>query len=324
MAEKCSPCVASGANPGLVLGALLGEACLQGKDKLVLICDSPINSFGTWLEQLIAESTGKDGKGIVPIEGMPSESFLSEAEDILYVYLKGNGENAAHVKSLVSAMQPVIEIEVSCPYQLGAEFYRWEYATAIASAVIGVNGFNQPDVQDSKTRTAANVAEFRKTGKYPESEPIWKGMNSYVYGKPFPGLKTAASLDEVVERFLDEVKPVDYIAVKLYIPRNPENVAKAQEIRKIIGKATDRVVTVGFGPRFLHSTGQLHKGGANNGLFLLVTADPAHDMEIPNQGMTFGNLERAQALGDLEALVARERRVIRIHLTDGKIERLVS
>jgi transaldolase/glucose-6-phosphate isomerase len=252
------------------------------------------------LEQLIAESTGKQGRGIVPVDlellGKPSDY----GNDRLFVYLRRNGEYDSALEALQSAGQPLVIFDLSDPYSLAAEFYRWEFATAIACAVLGVNAFDQPDVQDAKDRTRSKIAEYKATGA--------------VSPGPFVSVEDAP---QALEAFLASAKAGDYIAINAYLRRNPAMQAALNELRLKLRAKTGCATTLGFGPRFLHSTGQLHKGGANNGLFLQITADSAADIDIPGQGMTFGTLERAQALGDFEALAARQRRILRIHLPKG-------
>ena len=211
---------------------------------------------------------------------------------------------------------------MSDSYDLGAEFFRWEVAIAIASAVLGVNSFDQPDVQDNKSRTEKRVETFLQTRALDEGQPIWEGKGGRVYGWDFPGLNGAKTLSDVVKAFVDQSREGDYIAINAYVPRSERTFNRLQGIRGRILKATGRATTLGFGPRFLHSTGQLHKGGANNGMFLQITQQPKTNLEIPGQAMTFGTLERAQALGDLEALLARGRRAIRILLVDGDLKDL--
>jgi transaldolase / glucose-6-phosphate isomerase len=332
MAAQCAARIPAGRNPGLVLGAVLGEAYLQGRDKLTLLADTEVASFGSWLEQLIAESSGKQGKGIVPVDLEPELRAREYGSDRLFVYLRfgdssDNSRAASFAQQLQKAGHTVLSLTFRDGYDLGAEFYRWQVATAVACAVMGVNSFDQPDVQDNKDRTTRRVTAFQATRALDEGQPIWEGTGGRVYGWDFPGLNGAKTLADVVKAFIAQSRESDYIAINAYVPRNPRTLSKLQRLRarilKADGPSAGRATTLGFGPRFLHSTGQLHKGGANNGLFLQVTQRPAVDLEIPGQGMTFGTLERAQALGDLEALLARGKRAIRIHLVDGDINDLI-
>jgi len=322
-AGQTVPTVPAGRNPGLVLGAVMAEAALQRRDKLTLIADPEWSALGAWLEQLIAESSGKEGKGIVPIDGEDAGQPRLYGKDRLFVYLKSNGQMADSAHRLLQAGHPVITLGFKDPYQLGAELYRWETATAIACAVMGVNAFDQPDVQDNKTRTTEKIAAFTQTGSLPDGDPIWQSQEACVYGKDFSGLESAKTLAEVVQAFLGLAKEGDYLALNAYLPRSEKYQAQLHRLRRALRKRTRLATTVGFGPRFLHSTGQLHKGGADNGVFIQITTDPARDIAIPGKGFSFGTLEKAQALGDLEALQARGRRAIRIHLLKAKVRDLI-
>jgi transaldolase/glucose-6-phosphate isomerase len=304
-----------------VLSAVLGEAYAQGRNKLTLLADPQVCPFGSWLEQLVAESSGKDGRGIVPVDMEPYAQQYGP--DRLFVYFRMDGEREAIAQKILEKGQPVITLPVADTYDLGPAFYEWEVAVAIATAVLGVNGFNQPDVQDNKTRTNEKVALYRAIGRLDEGQPIWEGQGGRVYGQPFPGLEQAMSLKEVIAQFLEQRQENGYVAINAYLPRNAQVLAGLQELRKGILSLTGQATTLGFGPRFLHSTGQLHKGGPENALFLQITQDPAADIEIPGEGITFGVLERAQAVGDLEALLARNRRAIRVHLTEAKLSDLI-
>jgi len=323
MMEQCLAAVPGGRNPGLVLGTLIGEAELAGKDKLTIIADPEIEACGAWLEQLIAESTGKNGRGIVPVDAEPEMSVERYGKDRLFVYLRCGGARDGFVDDLRSAGQPVAEVVVQDAYDLGAEFYRWEIATAVACAVLGVNAFDQPDVQDNKTRTKQKIDAYRVDGVLDGDPPVWEGPGGRVYGLVMDGLEKAVTLKDTVGLLLKLAQPGDYIAINAFLPRNPRMQARLQKLRKAIMEQTGCATTLGFGPRFLHSSGQLHKGGANNGVFLQITANPSEDIDIPNMGFSFGTLELAQALGDLEALLSRGRRAIRVHLTDGRLEDLV-
>jgi transaldolase/glucose-6-phosphate isomerase len=322
MMEQCLPEVPAGRNPGLTLGAVIGEAALGGRDKLTLLADPELSSFGSWVEQLIAESSGKHGKGIIPIDIEPELRPDQYGPDRLFVYMCQSGSLASFAASLRQAGQPVIELDVPTEYDLVAEFYRWEYATAVACSTIGVNAFDQPDVQDSKNRTAAKVAAYQKNGKLDENKPAWTGEDGLAFGElPFDAspLKTTGRL---IGAFLNVVKPGDYVAINAYLPRNPEMLEKLQALRQEIQKITGTATTLGFGPRFQHSTGQLHKGGPDSGVFIQLTEDAGVDLAIPEEGLTFAVFERAQALGDFEALQARGRRALRIQLKAGAFPRL--
>jgi transaldolase/glucose-6-phosphate isomerase len=298
MAQQSTPSIVAARNPGLVLGAVLGQASLEGRDKLTIVADPGLASVGSWLEQLIAESTGKLGRGVVPIDLEPLVEASAYEKDRLFVYLRKDGQFDSALAELQKSGQPLLTFEVANPYDLGAEFYRWEVATAIACAVLNVNAFDQPDVQDAKDRTKAKISEYRESGKLIEG--------------------TFVKLEDVKDaltEFLEKAKFGDYIAINAYLRRNAAIENTLTELRSMLRTRTGCATTVGFGPRFLHSTGQLHKGGAANGLFLQITGDASTDVEIPTEGMSFGTLERAQALGDYEAIAARGRRILRVHLT---------
>ena len=299
MMAQTAPNVLAARNPGLVLGAVMAEAALAGRDKLTILADTPLVTIGSWLEQLIAESSGKDDKGIVPVDREPLGDVSVYGQDRLFVYLRQTGDYDENIAALQTAGQPVLEIPVPETYDLGAEFYRWEFAIAVACHILGVNAFDQPNVEDAKKRAKARIADYQEKGKLEEGE--------------FVPLKDAGP---ALSKFMNASKEGDYIAIAAFLPRNAEMIAALQDLRVAIREKTKRAVTLGFGPRFLHSTGQLHKGGANNGLFLQITADPVDDIDIPTQGMSFGTLELAQALGDYEALTARGRRVLRVHLPE--------
>jgi len=322
MAEACQPGVPAGANPGLVLGALMGEAALLGRNKLTLITDGLFDPFGPWLEQLVAESSGKNGRGILPVVQEPPLDADCYGRDRLFIYLRSDGQAAGRVSAIVKAGQPVATLDVQAPHDLGGEFYRWEYATAVACAILGVNAFDQPDVQDNKDRTKAKIKEYQQTQYLPDGKPLWEDGSFALYGSLPPGATVGKSLEEVLKLFGALINTGDYIALNAYLTRNETNHAALQDLRTILMKYHGNATTLGFGPRFLHSTGQLHKGGDNRGVFFMITASPAADLLIPGQDFTFGTLEHAQALGDLEALLARKRRVLRIHLKAGGLKKL--
>ncbi len=313
VAKECLPSVPASCNPGLVLGAVLGESARRGRAKLTLILDPEVSSFGSWLEQLVAESSGKHGVGIVPVDGEPPAGPGVYGQDRLFVYLRSSGKFDLRVARLQKFGQPVLVYSFNNPYNLAAEFYRWEIATALACAILGVNAFDQPDVQDSKNRTVAKIKQFKEHGRLDEGPLLWEQGGIRLYGKLPGSLEGVQDLGPVIVRFLAQARAGDYVGLNAYIPRNAHNAALLRQMRVAIRKRTDLATTVGFGPRFQHSTGQLHKGGANNGVFLQITLDADADMEIPGEGLTFGTLERAQALGDLEALLVKGRRALRVH-----------
>ena len=311
MMEQCAANVIGARNPGLVLGAIIGQAAVDGRDKMTFLADEPVEPFCTWLEQLIAESSGKQGRGILPVEGEQVAQPGMYRADRLFVYFRREGNFDSSVKALQEAGHPCLIINIEDPYDLGAEFYRWEVAIAVACYVLGVNAFNQPDVQDAKDRTKIKIDTYSHYGRFKEGQSIWEenGMQAFstVHLKE-------TNLQNYLKKFLNGAGLGDYVAINAYLPRNPEMVALLSELRILIRNKTGCATTLGFGPRFLHSTGQMHKGGPNNGLFLQITSEPDKDLEIPGLKMSFGTLERAQAIGDYEALAARGRRILRLNL----------
>ena len=298
--------------PGFVLGTIIGEAALHGRDKLSIIADPEVAPLGAWLEQLIAESTGKQGEGVLPVNGEIIANSKMYGTDRLFVYIRRSGKYDAKVKSLRKAGNLVIKQDFTEDYDLGAEFYMWELAVAMACSILGVNAFDQPDVQDSKNRTVAKISYYLEHHGFNENQPIYEDHGISLYGNLLDGKGVVG----LVGKFLDSGKPGDYVAINAYLDRDKKNNANLQALRSWIMAKTKLATTLGFGPRFQHSTGQLHKGGKNNGIFLVVTADPLKDAQIPEEGLSFGVLEHGQFLGDMEALHARGRRVLRIHLSN--------
>jgi transaldolase / glucose-6-phosphate isomerase len=296
------------------LGIILGVSAKHHQDKLTLFADESVAPIEAWLEQLIAESSGKAGKGIVPIADEPQLAAEAYSTDRLFVYLRVSGEKDALIDALRAAQHSVVVLQLADPNDLAAQFYLWEFAVAIACSVLGVNAFDQPDVQDSKDRTKQKLAVYAKTGHLDEPDPIWESVDLRIYGQAFEGLEDCQSITEVIAGFTNLAEEGDYVAINAYLPRNEETAARLTDLRQRILDQTGRATTLGFGPRFLHSTGQLHKGGADNGLFLQITQEDGADLVIPGMDFTFSVLARAQAQGDLEALQSRGRRVIRIHL----------
>lgn len=325
IATICAPSAPTGANEGAALGVYLATAAQNGRDKITILTDHEFDSFGSWLEQLIAESSGKLGRGIVPIDIEPELAPADYAKDRAFVYVNFSGEKQPFVDALIEAGQPVLTIKLTDKYDLFREFYRWEIAVSVACALINVNAFDQPNVQDSKTRTIAKVNDFKKNGKLDELSVSWRGEGVEAYFNfDNEEMKTAKTVKEFIAAYLKLAKSgEDYVAINAYIPRNDETLRTLQSFRTSILKATNCATTLGFGPRFQHSTGQLHKGGANNGVFIQLVADAPKDTEIPGEGMSFATFERAQALGDFDALLAVDRRAIRLNLGSAPLSILV-
>ncbi len=278
---------------------------------MTLITDPELSAFGPWVEQLIAESSGKNGKGIVPVDNEPKLDFYST--DRVFVYLRLNGKMDSRAAKVRRAGHPLLVIPWESGYDLGGAFVQWEVATAAACCLLGVNPFDQPDVQESKIRTKQLTDAFLKDGKFKVQKPIWENEIAAVFGEKDDGIAGAQSLAEVINLFLKKAEVGDYVGLNAYIPRNDKTLLELTKFRSAITKKTVTATTLGYGPRFQHSTGQLHKGGANNGVFIEITSEPTGDAEIPGWKMPFSVLEAAQALGDFETLQARKRRVIRIH-----------
>jgi glucose-6-phosphate isomerase len=301
-------------NPGIALGTAIGVLASEGRDKLTFVLPDPIGTFGMWLEQLIAESTGKEGTGIVPVAGEPVEDPKVYGKDRLFVEFRINNEPDEKVQakadSLRKAGHPMITIHMRDRLDLGEQFFLWETAAATAGALLRINPFDQPNVQESKEFTGKILDEVRKEGRVPEAvmELRHGPLNLYMAGG-------ASSVPQALSSFLEELGEKDYFAILAYLTENEANESGLRRIRLLARERARVATTLGFGPRYLHSTGQLHKGGANEGVFLLITSDNPEDAGIPGQPYAFGMLMRAQALGDFEALRKHRRRVLRVHLS---------
>ena len=290
-------------NPGLKLGQFIGSYALQSRDKLTVVLPPAIASFGLWVEQLLAESTGKEGKGIIPIVDEPLGPPRVYGDDRVFTKLwidtppdQARAADEAldqRVGSLEAAGRPVCELELADLYDLGGEFFRWEFATAVAGSLLRINAFDQPNVQESKDNTEAVLADFAQRGELP---------------------RATAALDDELATFLRAAEAGDYVAIMAYLPPARETDAALRRLRASLRDGLRVATTAGYGPRFLHSTGQLHKGGPNSGVFLQIVADTHDDLEIPGQPYSFGTLIQAQALGDLRSLEAHGRRVLRVDL----------
>ena len=312
MKRQCSESVPTARNPGIALGAILGEAGMNGRDKLTLLADAPLSAFALWVEQIIAESSGKDGKGILPVPLEPVGKPEVYGNDRIFVYLRQTGDLDESLTTLRGAGHPVIELAIPDLYEIGAEMYRWEVATAVACAILGVNAFDQPNVESSKKITKSKIADYQNTGRLDEGNADWVSMGGDISIFSNAGV-SGSNLAEILKGYLADAQPNGYVAINAYLSRNDDMIRLLQEMRVAIRARTGNAVTAGFGPRFQHSTGQFHKGGPANALFLVITAEPAADFEIPTEGLTFGSLLHAQALGDYEALVEAGRKVLRIH-----------
>jgi transaldolase/glucose-6-phosphate isomerase len=334
MVRACGPEVTARVNPGVILGVTLGVAHAQHRDKITIIASPGIYDLGAWLEQLLAESTGKNGKGLIPVDRESPAHPETYGDDRVFVYLKlksdpDNSQETA-LDALERAGQPVVRISVNDVYDLGQEFFRWETATAVAGSIIGINPFDQPDVEASKIATKKLTEEYERSGSLPAETPIFEadGIKLFANEDNAAALNASIagrSLTSYLKAHLDRLQAGDYFAMLAYIEMNEPHEGKLQWMRHMV-RDNKRVATcLGFGPRFLHSTGQAYKGGPNTGVFLQITCDDAADLPVPNQTYTFGIVKAAQARGDFEVLAERGRRALRVHLgadVNADLERL--
>ncbi len=323
MVHSCASSVPPEVNPGVLLGVIMGTLARRGRDKVTIVTSPGIAALGAWLEQLVAESTGKEGTGLVPVDNERLGPPQVYGDDRLFVYIRLKTAPAAEQDAATAALEqaghPVVRITLDEAIELGQEFFRWEIATAVAGSVLGINAFNQPDVEASKIATRKLTAAYEETGKLPDESPVLQegGLSLFTDAKNAEALRAAArsqSLGEYVAAHLRRIQPGDYFAINAYVEMNDENQQALQAIRHAVRDAKRVATTLGYGPRFLHSTGQLHKGGPNSGVFLQITSEDSEDLPIPGQKYTFGILKRFQAQGDFEVLAERERRALRVHL----------
>jgi len=325
MVMGCSASVSADKNPGAILGAILGTGQKLGRDKVTLFTSAGISDLGAWLEQLIAESSGKEGKGMIPVDREAIGAPGVYGNDRIFVYVRLDGSSDAKLDADVDALeksgQPVVRINVADKYDLGQEFFRWEIAIAVACSIIGVNAFNQPDVEASKIETRKLTDQYEKVGSLPAESPFFeeKGIKLFTDPKNTDALKQAAGSDATLVGYLkahlNRLKAGDYFGLLAYIERNDMHQGQLQMVRHAIRDKKKVATCLGFGPRFLHSTGQAYKGGPNSGVFLQITCDDAADLAVPGQTYTFGVVKAAQARGDFQVLADRNRRVLRVHLS---------
>ncbi len=311
-------------NPAVQLGAILGVLAEAGRDKVTFIAPAVIGSFGVWAEQLLAESTGKEGKGLVPVVAEPVGKPDLYGDDRIFVHLTLDSIRSRTLDTKVAALEqaghPVVRIRLRDRFDLAGEFFRWEVATAAAGAVLGINPFDEPNVAESKENTRNVIETFEKTGRMPSPDPALAENGIAVFGNMALGKKRL--LKDTVVGFLDQARPGDYLAIMAYLERSEAVEAPLQEIRHWSRNRLRIATTLGFGPRFLHSTGQIHKGGGGKGLFLQITAEDETDLPIPDERYSFGQLKKAQALGDFQSLESRGFRILRIHLTGPVVKGL--
>ncbi|HVA66104.1 MAG TPA: bifunctional transaldolase/phosoglucose isomerase [Elusimicrobiota bacterium] len=312
-------------NPGAVLGTVLGAAARLGRDKVAFISSPGIRDLGAWLEQLLAESTGKQGKGIIPVDREPAVAANVYGSDRLFVYLRleaaPDAAQDARAAALEKAGHPVVRVSVADAYHLGQEFFRWEIATAAAGSLLGINPFNQPDVEASKIATKALMDEYEKTGSFPKETPLFEegGIKLFTDAAGAKALAGAeSSLAGYLRAHLARWKKGDYVALLAYLEMNAEHGEILGAARRTIVEKTGAAVCLGFGPRFQHSTGQAYKGGPDTGVFLQITAEPAQDAPVPGKKYAFGAVKAAQARGDFAVLSQRDRRILRVHLPGAR------
>ncbi|HYO78503.1 MAG TPA: hypothetical protein VE010_18740, partial [Thermoanaerobaculia bacterium] len=301
-------------NTPALLGCAIGALALQGRDKLTVIAQRPLDTFGLWVEQLIAESTGKEGKGIVPIANEPALAPHEYGHDRVFisVRMRGSGDDTARLRDLADAGHPVIDYVLEDPLDLAEAFYVFEFATAVAGAIFGVNPFDQPNVQESKDNTKQLLELYTTSGSmFPSGSGGDTGGNAAQAGA---AKRIEVSDAEAIASLLATVAPGDYVALTQYFGETIDREKRLAEIRETIARELRVATTSGYGPRFLHSTGQLHKGGGDNGVFLQLTGGARRDLELPGEKFTFGVLARAQAIGDFQALASRDRRALSIDL----------
>jgi len=327
MARASGPDVPPPANPAVWLGAVFGAAVEAGRDKLTLLTSPELRAFGLWAEQLVAESTGKEGTGLVPAESEPFDPSEVDGRDRLFIHLGLRGAKGASalekaLRRLEAAGHPVVRLELADRYDLAAEFFRWEAATAVSGQLLGINPFDEPNVAESKANTTRILAQYEAARTLPEEPPALSAGGLKLWRA---GVSSAAvEIPQALEEFFQAARPGDYVALMAYVTPTKANHEALQRFRRILGEIAGRATTLGYGPRFLHSTGQLHKGGAANGLFLQFTSEDGEDADIPGAAYGFSILKRAQALGDFQALREHGRRVLRLHLSKNVARDLAS
>lgn len=327
MAERCGAAAPAGRNPGLQLGLVLGLAAAAGRDKTTLVLSPAVSALGAWLEQLLAESTGKAGRGLIPVVDEEPGPPSAYGDDRLFVHVRVEGRpdpgQDAALAALADAGHPVVTLPTAGPGALAGEFFRWQFAVAVCGAVLGVNPFDQPDVEAAKAAARALTAAW-EAGGGPDDRPAARsaGLSLFADGDTLARLRAAAgasaTLEQLVSAHLAGAGPGDYVALLAYLDHDEVHRSALQRLRRRIRDARRAATSVGFGPRYLHSTGQVFKGGPPSGVFLVFTADDtAVDLAVPGRPYTFGAVKMAQALGDVGVLAERGRRVIRLHMAEG-------
>jgi transaldolase/glucose-6-phosphate isomerase len=327
MLHSCGADVPPQENPGTRLGIAMGVAAARfGRDKVTIVASPGIADLGAWLEQLLAESTGKQGRGLIPLAGEPLAAPERYGNDRFFAYLELDGKHDPVQRQAIAALEraghPVAHITVKDAWHIGQEFFRWEMATAVAGAIIGIDPFNQPDVEASKDKTRALTDDYEKSHRLPKQEPLFQENGLALYADPRNAAELgrhntlAGYLKSHFGRVHAGEKSGDYVALLAYIERNEAHTQALTEARTRVRDKTQAATCLGFGPRFQHSTGQAYKGGPNSGVFMQITCDDVADIDVPGHSYSFGVVKAAQASGDLEVLVERGRRALRVHLKD--------
>ena len=309
-------------NPGALLGLILGACHARGRDKLTIFTSPEIHDLGAWLEQLVAESTGKRGVAIIPIDREPMQPAASYGTDRVFAFLSVKGDRRFDEQraDVEAAGHPTVTVQLDSLDNLGQEFFRWEFATAVAGSVMKINPFNQPDVEAAKIEARKITDEYERAGKLPGETPFYKEPGFALFARDedaatFKGEVESETAENYLRNFVrSDVGPGDYFAILAYVEMNDQNVKLLESLRKRVLETKSVATCLGFGPRFLHSTGQAYKGGGNNGVFLQITSDDEFDIAVPEQKYTFGVVKAAQARGDFQVLLDRGRRALRIHL----------
>jgi len=311
-------------NSGFLLGVILGICQKHGRDKLTIFCGDEIHDLGAWLEQLIAESTGKKGKAIIPVDREPLQALSNYGDDRVFASLSVRGSKTPdrtyqRLQELERSGHPFVSIELDTTYNIGQEFFRWEFATAVAGSIMEINPFNQPDVESAKIEARKLTDEYEERGSLPEEVPFFEGEGAKLFSSKNHAVELAGSVQErslgqLLKAQLEQIKPNDYFALLGYVEMSEEKEKLLQAIRAKVLEKYKPATCLGFGPRFLHSTGQAYKGGPNDGIFLQITSDDEFDLPVPGQKYTFGIVKAAQARGDFQVLLDRGRRALRVHI----------
>lgn len=328
MQNRCMSEVIAKNNPGVLLGVTLGVAEKLGKNKVTLIISPEISALGGWIEQLLAESTNKNGKGLILIDQEKLGKYSVYGDDRLFVYIRSEKKPDFEQDRAIDILRQldflVITLTVPDMMHLGAEIFRWEVATAVAASIMNINPFDQPDVQESKIHALKLIDHYKETGKFKKSYPLIyeNNMTLYTNEKNFQMITKFPCISDYVCEYLNQIEKSDYLCISAFIEMSDENIAILQKIRTLIRDYKKVATCFGFGPRFLHSTGQAHKGGSNTGVFIQITENYPEDIEVPNNQYSFGDLVTVQAQADFDSLIIRSRRILRIHLEDNMLSRL--